>query len=139
MVRYAIVAVCLALGSSAWAQDASRAEHEAAGATMLWSYLDPTGAYYQIDRKEGAQDARLRIVTVWVAADHSKDRSVAYRRSVRRMTFDCAGSYQVSAFRSYMPDGSVRDDWDRLGQPNAVKPGTLAGSLEATVCAAAPT
>ena len=71
---------------------------------------------------------------MWVLGDHSKDRSVAYRRSLRRMTFDCGGAYQVTAFISYMPDGRERDRWDRFGETERIVPGSFAQSLEKALC-----
>ena len=104
------------------------------GVEMLWSFVSSEGAYYQIERKDAEQKIPSGSATVWVQADHSKDRSVAYRRSLRRVTFDCAGSYQVTAFVSYMPDGSVRDRWDRFGKTEPVGRGSFAESLERALC-----
>ena len=101
---------------------------------MLWSYVSSSDSFYRLEREDARQTLQAGRITVWVIADHSRDRTVPYRRSRQQMAFDCNGAFRTTAFTSYMPDGQVHDEWQRPGTMKQIEPGTLAASLEPVLC-----
>jgi hypothetical protein len=131
MVRHLLLGAGLLISSVTFAQGSPDARTDSA---LLWSFIDASGSHYVVERRELSAAIPSGSVTVWVRGEHSQDRTLPYRISVRRITFDCAGSYQVTAFSSRMPNGSLRDDWDRFGTARAVEAGTMPQSLEGVLC-----
>jgi hypothetical protein len=131
MVKRLSFGACLLISSVGLGQSSPDAPTDSA---LLWSFVDASGSHYLIERRELSAAIPSGSITVWVRGEHSRDRTVAYRTSLRRITLDCAGSYQVTAFSSRMPDGRLRDDWDRFGNSRAVEAGTMLRSLEGVLC-----
>ncbi len=131
MVRMILAASAagLAMAGSLSAQD-----RQSVSTPMLWSFVSPAGAFYQLEREDARQSLRAGRITVWVVADHSRDRTVPYRKSRQQVTFDCDGAFRVAAFTSYMPNGTVRDDWQRTAAMSTIEQGTFAASLEEVLC-----
>jgi hypothetical protein len=131
MIRHLFLGASLLSSSVAIAQGSPDARTDSA---LLWSFVDASGSHYLVERRELSAAIPSGSVTVWVRGEHSRDRAVPYRTSLRRITLDCAGSYQVTAFSSRMPDGSLRDDWDRFGASRKIETGTMPESLESVLC-----
>lgn len=129
-MRPAILFAGLVSCSAALGQD----DWPGGGVELLWSFVSGSGSFYQIESIDAGQNVPTGSITVWVMGEHSRDRSVAFRRSLQRVTVDCSGSFQVTAFTSYMPDDSVRDAWDRFGDTRPVQSDPLAQSLEKVLC-----
>lgn len=99
---------------------------------VVWLLATADGGVHHLVRKDVRREGNN--FSVWVNSDHSGDRSVTYRRSLTRFYLYCNGSYRISALTTYMPDGSVNETWDGYGQIVAIRPGTMAESLERAVC-----
>ena len=127
-MRILLAAASLAFATVAIAQGAP------VGSPMLWSYVSSSHSFYQLEREDARQTLQAGRITVWVVADHSRDRTVRYRRTRQQMAFDCNGAFRITAFTSYMPDGRVHDDWQRAGTMKRIEPNTLAASLEPVLC-----
>jgi hypothetical protein len=132
MLRYTLVVVGLLAATAA----SSNEDQPAAGnrSAMLWTFVSSAGAYYKIQQINAAQGPPSGSITVWVQGDHSRDASVPYRRSFQRVTLDCAGSYQITAFRSYTQQGRLREEWDHFGVTQTVRAGSFVASLQAALC-----
>lgn len=125
--------ILLAAASLAFATIAA-AQGRPVGSPMLWSYVSSNNSFYQLEREDARETLQAGRITVWVVADHSRDRTVRYRRSRQQLAFDCNGAFRITAFTSYMPDGRVNDDWQRSGIMKQIEPNTLAASLEPVLC-----
>lgn len=103
----------------------------------VWINADEHGvdADYSILAKD-LYKASGQYRTVWVRGDHRRDKTVTYRKSMMRITFNCkADSYSLQNRYTYGPDGSIiSSTTGGAFQYDPVIPGTFGESWFNYVC-----
>lgn len=97
-----------------------------------YQFNDVSGGVWTVELKDVKRS--LGTVTAWIKSEHSNDKSVEYRQSVRRVYFDCNGNYRVTAITNYDANGKILFNWDGYGTMGAIRPDTVFESFESRLC-----
>lgn len=85
-------------------------------------------------------------MTLWLSADHKRNKKVAYRRSETRLRFDCRGMFQMEAITTFDASEAVLDSDDAppgliisgkekdIWRKRFVRPYTVFDELAQTFC-----
>lgn len=130
MVRKAIIAASLIalMSGPAIAQDADPM------ANVIWEFRTTTNSYFWVTAKDLTWQSGNEPITVWVRGDHYGDKTVKYRTSIYRMTFDCKGSVRTNAVSKYAADGQSIESWDGYGAAKYIRPDSMAANLQERFC-----
>lgn len=118
----------MALTAPAFAQDADPMRN------VIWEFRSTTNSYFWVTAKDLTWQSGNEPITVWVHGDHYNDKTVNYRTSLYRMTFDCKGSVRTSAVSKYAADGRSTESWDGYGASRYIRPDSMAANLQEKFC-----
>lgn len=118
-----------ALALLAAAPDASSARE------TLWEWTEASGSTFTVYTDDvKRQDDYGQVFSAWVHGDHSRAKSVAYRRSLFYIRLNCSGSYEITAWTTYAADGRVMSEWDGAGKLTQTRPGSAYDELTRRAC-----